>query len=157
MKRVALLLLSFAAACASLPLTGATGSDSPNGAIQQFLAAVRKKDLQGLAAVWGTEKGPVSKTMPTKELERRELIMIQCLPHEKATVGASAPGEAGRLRIPVEITMLMRKATPAFTVVRGPRGRWYVENFEIDQLRDAGFCGAGQPTPTPPAGSPRSM
>lgn len=153
MKRVALLLLPFAAACASLPGGGAvTGAESPNAAIQQFLAASRRKDLTAMAAVWGTEKGPASQNMNQRELERRELIMIQCLPHEQATLGTPAPSEAGRLRIPVELTLLALKAKPVFTVVRGPKDRWYVENLEIDQLRDQGFCGAAPAAPPPPPG-----
>ncbi len=153
MKRVAVLLLPCLAACASLARSGdAGGAASPSEAIQQFLAASQKKDLQGMSALWGTADGPASKSIPTKERERRELIMIQCLSHEKATVGVPGPGEAGRLRIPVELTALMRKATPAFTVVRGPGGRWYVENFELDQLRDQGFCGASRSAPPPPSG-----
>jgi len=144
-KRVALLLLPCAAACASLARSGNTGgASSPSAAIQQFLAASQKKDLAGMSAVWGTVDGPASKTIPTKERERRELIMIQCLAHEKAVIGASGPGEAGRLRIPVELSDKIHKATPAFTVVRGPGGKWYVENFELDQLRDQGFCGASR-------------
>ncbi len=156
MKRLALLLLPAAAACASLSGGGAgTGADSPNAAIQQFLAAAQRKDLPAMAALWGTEKGPASKTMDKKELDRRELIMIQCLPHEKATLGKSSPSEAGRLKFPVELTLLTRKATPAFTAVQGPGKRWYVENFEIDQLRDQGFCGA---TAAPPsAGAAQSV
>jgi hypothetical protein len=152
-KRVALLLLPFAAACASLPVGSAgTGAESPSAAIQQFLTASRRKDLTAMASVWGTEKGPASQNMSQRELERRELIMIQCLPHEQATLGTPAPSEAGRLRIPVELTLLAKKATPIFTVVRGPKDRWYVENLEIDTLRDQGFCGAApaSPAPTPP-------
>ena len=60
------------------------------------------------------------------------------------------PSEAGRLRIPVELTLLKLKATPIFTVVRGPKNRWYVENLEIDTLRDQGFCGAAPASPAPP-------
>ena len=156
MKRAALLFLPIAIACASLPGPGAdTGAESPNAAIQQFLAAARAKNLHAMGSVWGTEKGPASKTIGTKELERRELIMIQCLPHEKATLGASSESEAGRLRVPVELTATMRKANLAFTVVRGPHQRWYVENLEIDQLRDQGFCGATQRQPAPPSQSTR--
>ena len=153
MKRVAL-LLPFAAACASLSGGGAgTGAASPSAAIQQFLSASQRKDLTAMANVWGTEKGPASQNLNQRELERRELIMIQCLPHEQATLGAPAPSEAGRLRIPVELTLLTRKAKPIFTVVRGPKDRWYVENLEIDQLRDQGFCGAASaPPPGPPPG-----
>jgi hypothetical protein len=150
-KRVALLLLPVFAACSSLPGGGAgTGAESPNAAIQQFLAASKRKDLTAMANVWGTDKGPASKSMSQKELERRELIMIQCLAHEQVKIGAPAPGEAGRLRIPVELTLVTLKATPAFTVVKGPANRWYVENLELDQLRDRGFCGA---TNAPPGGA----
>ncbi len=153
MKRVAQLLLSFAVACSSLPGGGSgTGAASPSAAIQQFLSAAQRKDLTAMASVWGTEKGPASQTMNQRELERRELIMIQCLPHEQATLGTPAPSEAGRLRIPVELTLLTRKAKPIFTVVRGPKDRWYVENLEIDQLRDQGFCGAASAPPAPPPG-----
>lgn len=148
MKRV-VLLLPLLAACASLSGRGArNGAESPNAAIRQFLAAAQSKDLPAMASVWGTDKGPASETMPKKELERRELIMIQCLAHEKATPGAPQPGEAGRLRIPVEFILVTQKANPMFTLVRGPANRWYVENFDIDQLRDQGFCGA---TAAPPA------
>ncbi len=148
MKSTALLLLLLAV---SHPRLQAQGADSPSAAIQQFLAAATNKDLAAMAAVWGTDKGPASKSLNQKELERREFIMITCLPHEKATLGPSAPGEAGRLRIPVELSMVTLHATPIFTVVRGPKRRWFVENLEMDQLRDKGFCGA---TPAPPAPKP---
>jgi hypothetical protein len=150
-KRVALLLTlsSFVAGASRSAECQESGAPSPSAAIEQFLAAAQRKDLAAMAAVWGTEKGPASKTMNKKELERREFIMIECLPHEKATLGQSGPGEGGRVRIPVEIVLLNRKATPAFTVVRGPKKRWYVENLEIDQLRDQGFCGAASSAPKP--------
>jgi len=150
-KRLAVLLLPLAA-CASLPGGGTGGgAATPNAAIEQFLGAAQRKDLPAMASVWGTEKGPASKSMPKKELERRELIMIQCLAHEKATPGTPAPSEAGRLLVPVEMVLLTRKAKPTFTMVKSPGGRWYVENFEIDQLRDQGFCGAST---APPTGAP---
>ena len=150
MKRIALLFLLLAVA----PRLQAQGADSPNAAIQEFLTAAQKKDLAAMAAVWGTDKGPSSKAMSQKELERREFIMITCLAHEKATIGQSSPGEAGRLRIPVELRMLTLSASPTFTVVRGPKKRWFVENLDMEHLRDKGFCGAtsalSAPKPTPP-------
>ena len=156
MKRVALLLLPYVAACASLSGGGdGAGAESPSAAIQQFLAAARRKDLSAMANVWGTEKGPASKSLARQELERRELIMIQCLAHEQATLGASTPGEAGRLRIPVELTLVTLKARPAFKVVKGPGGRWFVEDLEISVLRDGGFCGASTAPPGASAGAAR--
>jgi hypothetical protein len=148
-KRVALLLLPIAAACASLAGGGSdSGASSPSAAIQQFLAAAKRQDLAAMALVWGTADGPAKKSMNQKELERREMIMMRCLPHEKASLGATAPGEAGRLRIPVELTLLTKSAKPVFTVVKGPHGRYFVENLELDQLRDKGFCGASTAPPT---------
>lgn len=151
MKRVALLLVPIAAACASLSGGGSdSGAASPTVAIQQFLAAAKREDLVAMSVVWGTAAGPARNAMPQKELERREFIMMKCLAHEKASVGASSPGEGGRLRFPVEIRLLTKTAKPVFTVVKGPHQRWYVENLELDQLRDQGFCGASA---SPPSGS----
>jgi len=149
-KRVALLLLlPLAAACATLRGGSGTGADSPTTAITRFLDATQRRDLAAMEQVWGTESGLASKTMPRKELERRELIMMQCLHHEKATLGAAGPSEGGRLKIPVALTMGTKHATPAFTVSRDSNNRWYVENFDIDQLRDQGFCALPTPTPAP--------
>lgn len=148
MKRVALLLLPIAAACASLSGGGSdSGAASPTAAIQQFLAAAKREDLVAMSLVWGTADGPARKAMPQKELERREFIMMKCLAHEKASVGSSSPGEGGRLRFPVELTLLTKSAKPIFTVVKGAHQRWYVENLELDQLRDQGFCGASANPP----------
>ena len=150
MKRVALLLLPFTAACASLPGAGSEpGAVSPTAAIQQFLDGAKRKDLSAMAAVWGTESGPASKSIPRKELERRELIMMQCMAHEKAVVGASGPGEGGRLKVPVTLTAGPRSASPTFTVVQGPKNRWFVENLDLDQLRDQGFCTTSLPQSKP--------
>jgi len=140
-KRVAvLLLLPLAVACASLHGGADAGAASPTAAIQRFLDSAKRRDLVAMEQVWGTDKGVASATMTRKELERRELIMIQCLRHEKATIGAPGPSEGGRLRIPVDLAMNAKRASPIFTVVRGPASHWYVENFELDQLRDQGFC-----------------
>ena len=148
MKRVAVLLIPLFAACASLGGSSAnSGAPSPSAAIAQFLDGANRKDLLAIAAVWGTDRGPASKSMGRQELERRELIMMQCLSHEKSSLGATSPGEGGRIKVPVTLTAATRSATPVFTVVLGPRSRWYVENFDIDEVRNQGFCGA---TATPP-------
>jgi hypothetical protein len=148
-KRVALFLLPLAAACASLRGGSEGGAASPTAAIERFLDAAKRRDLAAMEQVWGTDKGLAGKSMNRKELERRELIMMQCLHHEKSSLGASGPSEGGRLRIPVQVTLGDRRATPMFTVIRGPGSRWYVENFEIDQLRDQGFCNLPAATQKP--------
>lgn len=125
------------------------GAESPSAAIQQFLDGAKRKDLPAMAAVWGTERGPASQSMGRQELERRELIMMQCLGHEKVVVGTSGPGEGGRLKVSVTLTAGARSASPMFTVVKGPKNRWFVENMDIDHLRDQGFCASAPPSSKP--------
>jgi len=149
-KRVAVLLLPPAFGCATLHGGSTAGADSPTTAIQRFLDAAKRKDLAAMEQVWGTEKGVASKTMSRRELERRELIMMQCLHHEKATLGAAGPSEGGRLRIPVAMSIGTKRATPMFTVSRDSGNRWFVENFDIDNLRDQGFCALPAAAPTTP-------
>jgi len=136
-------MLPLTISCASLSGAGSnSGAVSPTAAIQQFLDGARRKDLTATAAVWGTDRGPAGQSMSRQELERRELIMMQCLGHEKSTLGASSPGEGGRLKVPVQLTAGSRTASPMFTVVEGPHKRWYVENLDLDEMRNKGFCSA---------------
>src|ERR687885_2406127 len=45
-------------AVATAPRGSRVGADSPRDAVEDFLKAVRAQDLQAMAAVWGTQKGP---------------------------------------------------------------------------------------------------
>ncbi len=135
-----MLLLPLAAACATLRGGSNAGAESPTAAIQRFLDAAKRRDLAAMEQVWGTANGAASKTMPRKELERRELIMMQCLHHEKATLGVAGPDVGGRLKVPVQLTVGVQRAAPMFTVVPAMGNRWFVENFDIDELRNQGFC-----------------
>ena len=161
MKRVVVLLLPLTAACASLGAGPEKGASSPESAIEIFLVAANRQDVTVMSSVWGTEKGPTSKSATFKlldwgharrvrrDLERRELIMMMCLGHEKAVIGSSSPGEAGRRKITVQLSAANRTASPTFTAVQGPQNRWFVENFDLDQLSSKGFCRAKPAQPRP--------
>ena len=52
------------------------------------LAAATLQDIQAISAVWGDEKGMTRDRIARDELEKRTLIMICVLGHEKQTIGA---------------------------------------------------------------------
>ncbi len=42
------------------------------------------------------------------------------------------------------MTQGLRTADVKFTVAKGPADRWFVEDFELIQLQNKGFCKKGQ-------------
>lgn len=119
---------------------GAGGAADSRSAVETFLSTIRAGDLQALALIWGTAEGPARDAgFGREELEQRELIMIWCMKHDSAQIGSELPhGERGRA-YRVELTRGQRTRTTTMYTVPGPRGRWYVENVDLDPaLRD--FC-----------------
>ncbi len=121
------------------PVTdNATGAASPRAAVMAFLGAAKAEDLQSMAAIWGTADGPARDVLPRDELEKRELIMIRCFRHDSAKILGETTGERGKQILPVELKSKALTGSTNFTVVPGPRGRWYVEEADIAPLKD--FC-----------------
>lgn len=147
LSRAAVALLLATAACRSAPeagpvpaAAGAPGASGPLQAVETFLSTVNQGDLQALGLVWGTAEGPARDAgFPREELEQRELIMIWCLKHDDYRIVDQLPhGEKGRA-YRVDVVRGQESRTTTFYAIPGPRGRWYVENVELDPaLRD--FC-----------------
>lgn len=135
------------AACHSTstkPAPDLSGAPSARGAVERFLAAVRSQDLQAMSLVWGSKNGPARETLPRQELEKREVVLAQCLANDSSSFvdENAAPDGARQVRYTLHHGSVVR--TPVFTVVEGPLSRWYVQ--EID-LKDVHSCTveAGQP------------
>jgi hypothetical protein len=128
------------AACASGRRSGAreTGAATPRKAVETFLAAVHAQDLQAISLVWGTAHGPARDVVNRGEIERREIIMVCFLNHDKASIGDDHPGENGQRVFPVTLTKNGVSHVADFSTVEGPHARWYVENADILKLKD--FC-----------------
>jgi hypothetical protein len=118
--------------------SGSGGATNPRAAVAGFLAAARNEDLQAMAGMWGTPAGPARNTIPREELEKRELIMMCFLRHDRYSLVTDAGSTNGTRRIEVELEQGMLIRTSAFTVVPGNDGRWYVQSFDMEALRD--FC-----------------
>ncbi len=141
MKRIALLLV-LVTACKTVAVRdpAMTGAATPRATVDRFLAAARAQDMQALGADFGDAKGPMRDQNPRDVTEKRMIIMLQCLRHDKAVVGEPVRGEGGRQRFSVDFSQGANKATVLFTTIQGPSERWYVESFEIVALQNKGFC-----------------
>ena len=141
MKRIALLLV-LVSACKTVVVRdpAKTGSATPRATVDRFLVAARAQDMQALGAEFGDDKGPVRERETREVTERRSIIMLQCLRHDKAVISEPTRGEGGRQLFSIDFTQGSNKATVLFTTVRGPGDRWYVEKFDIVALQNKGFC-----------------
>jgi hypothetical protein len=122
---------------------GAVGGDTPRAVVQRFLDAAQNEDLQALSSYWGDESGVTRDRFPRQELERRELIMICVLKHDKAEIGEPTRSENGRLVVQTAMTQGLRTADVKFTVAKGPGDRWFVQDFDFVALQNKGFCKKG--------------
>ena len=123
---------------APLPVSansGQTGAADPAGAIRAFMAAAKQQDLQALGGVWGDANGPARDAISRDELEKRELIMLKCLRHDRYDIVGDAPSPGGSRVLAVAITYKDISQSTNFTTVRGPANRWYVEKFDLEPLQ----------------------
>lgn len=140
MKRLAVIVLALAACTSSAPsvrpngqLTGAVG---PRQAVDMFLGAVRAQDLQAMSVVWGTSKGPARDVVPRSQLEKRELVMQCYLSHDKFQILSETPGPGGSRIFGVSLVKGAMTRETTVQTVRGPSDRWYVQDVNLEPLKD---------------------
>jgi hypothetical protein len=132
------------AACSSATQRGSTngqltGGASPQLAVDQFLAAVKLRDLQAMSTVFGTNNGPARETMDRSELEKREIILACYFNNDSYRILGERSGQGGHREVSVELKKGNLIRTTTFYAIRGPGGRWYIDNMDIAAVRD--FCG----------------
>ena len=91
-----------------------------------------------MARVWGTKDGSALSTLPREEMEKRELINIRCLAHDTYDIISDAQATGGKRAFAVLLRRKDQTRTTNFYTVTGPSGRWYVESFEPEPIKD--FC-----------------
>jgi hypothetical protein len=107
-------------------------------AIRGFLAAAKATDLQAMGALWGNAQGPARDQWPREELEKRELVMMCYLKHDRYDVLGDAPNPGGTRAVIVSLSLGDLTRSTNFEVVRGPESRWYIQNVDVKPLQE--FC-----------------
>ena len=136
--------LLFLAACSSATQRGSTngqltGAASAQLAVDQFLGAVRARDLQAMSIVFGTSNGPARETMDRTELEKREVILTCYFTNDSYRVLGERSGTGGHREVSVELKKGNITRQTTFYAIQGPGDRWYIDNMDIASVRD--FCG----------------
>jgi len=127
-------LVSLAACRAAPVLPVAPAPATPEATVTAFLSAVDSNAADRMAALFGTERGPL--VFPnTEQRDLRLGIMLRMLRHD-AFQFVAAPGPvtapAGRRVLHVELTRGDRRATVPFTVVALRAGGWLVEDIGLE-------------------------
>ena len=115
-----------------------TGAPDAIPAIRAFLSAAKQQDIQALSAVWGDAQGPARDRIDRSEAEKRELIMVCYLKHDRYDIVGDAPNPGGTRSVVVNMTLGTLTRSANFSVVQGPARRWYVQDFDLKALQD--FC-----------------
>ena len=115
-----------------------TGAADANSAIRGFLTAAKATDLQAMGALWGSAQGPARDMLPREELEKRELVMMCHLKHDRYDILGDAPNPGGTRAVIVSLTLGDLTKSTNFQVVRGSDSRWYVQDVDLKPLQE--FC-----------------
>jgi hypothetical protein len=114
--------------------SGAAGGPDASSAVRGFMAAAKLQSVQSLALWWGDTQGPTRDLIARDELEKRELIMLKCLKHDRYDVVGEAPTTSGAHDIVLNVMYRNSAATTHLTVVAGPHNRWYVQDVDLKPL-----------------------
>lgn len=119
------------------PATSNAAQATPRQALNTFLSAANAQDLQAMAAVWGDKDGSVqsSRKMGREEIEKREIIMMCYLRHDKYRVVSDAPAVDNERVLGVELTKGKMSRTSSFNLATDG-SRWYVRSANLEALRD---------------------
>lgn len=125
------------AAPAPAPATTTAGQQTPRQALATFLAAANATDLQAMSGVWGDKDGSVraSGKMGREEIEKREIIMMCYLKHDRYRVVSDVPAVNDERLLGVELTKGSLSRTANFNMASDGT-RWYVRSADLEALRD---------------------
>ena len=120
--------------------SGTAGGADPSSAVRGFMAAAKLQSIQSLSMWWGDAGGPTRDKMEKDQLEKRELIMLKCLKHDRYDVVGEAPSAGGSRDVVVNLMYRETANTTHLTVVPGPHNRWFVQTVDLQPLHS--ICAA---------------
>ena len=120
------------AGCSRRPAATGPIPQDPTVVVEQFLAAVKANNLSTMGTLWGTEKGPASRTMARSDLEKRLTVIQSYLVHERYAIERTDPGVTSDERV-VRVRLTRLGCTPVvpFTVARYRTG-WLVSGIDLE-------------------------
>lgn len=131
-----LLLLSACGGRVPAPENG-PGGPVASAAVERFLQLAAGKNYVQMGWVFGTDQGPVIRQWPLPEVEKRMYALASVLQHDSFVVGRDSPvpGRTGSaVRFTTQLITQGRTLAVPIIAVRGPQGRWYVEQVDLQSV-----------------------
>lgn len=123
----------------------------PAAAFDQFMRAVADSNLNRMAELWGTAKGPASETHEPPEYQRRIAITWAYLRNANSKVVAEVERTSDRSVLAVDMSRSNCTRRVAVTMVRTGNGQWLVNAMDLTQMGAPGAaCPSEQRAPPPP-------
>ena len=125
---------------ASAGQAGTTGpAASAEVAVQGFMQAVADSNLERMSALWGSTRGPSSRTREPADYERRIVIIQAYLRDSPYRILSNLQDGANPARRVLQVELQRDKCTKLvpFTVVRSDAG-WLVNSIDLALLGSPG-------------------
>jgi hypothetical protein len=101
-------------------------------AVQGFMQAVADSNLDKMAALWGTAKGPAGRTHQPQDYQRRIAVMQAYLAHDDSRILSDTPEvDPSRHAIQVQIRRQACTWTVPFGVIKLTDGSWIVNQVDL--------------------------
>jgi hypothetical protein len=102
------------------------------GAVESFLQAAADSNVDRMAALWGTARGPAATTHMPSDYERRIVIMQHYLRHETARIVSDVPETTdNRHNIQVELRRQLCTWVVPFVAIKSTDGAWIVNQVDL--------------------------
>lgn len=131
-----LALLMIASVPLAAPAQATKAGATPSAAVQEFMQAVSDSNLQRVAELWGTSKGPASRTH-VPQTYQKQIVIIQAMIRRVAvqTLGV-VPAKDGMRTVTTQLTGQGGcKVTIPVNVAKAKEG-WLVHDFRLDDAAD---------------------
>lgn len=146
-RLVAVVLAGWSLSCGGSQVA-APAPRSMDQAVTDFLAAVKRNDIAGMARLWGDERGPVSWMKP-EELSQRLRTIQKYYTHDGSRVvegPLTIPGKPQQRLFRVELQRQRCARVVPMSVIQTRDGGWLVFDLHLAE--------AGNPMrPCPPPGT----
>jgi len=135
MRRLAVLAALGGLGCGSRP--AATAPQSMNQVVEQFLGAVKAKDVQRIGELWGDQRGSAAEHMKPEVLRKRTTVLqIYLANNGFRIVEGPLPiiGHDDRRTFRVELQRERCNVVTPIDVVRTGRGGWLIYDVHLESL-----------------------
>jgi hypothetical protein len=118
--------------------------------VDGILRALKVGDVQAVSTVWGTARGPVRDDDRFKrtELEQRIVLMTRCFNHDSYEIARQVAGQNEGTGFDVDLRRGRTTRRTRINAVQAKKsGRWFVDNLDVDSVKD--FCQERGPQASP--------